>query len=149
MQGTRNRNQGKKEVGTRIYSIGSNKNKLNNDFAGENESLRLESLIKSKIDLDGKIKELQERLEDDEEINLDLNVKKRKLETECKELRKDIDDLESTLSKVEKEKAAVESGVRGKTDDLAHMEEHMSKLLKEKKAHQESHQQTLDDLQAS
>ena len=81
------------------------KNKLSNDFAGENDAIqdaedRLESLQKSKIDLDGKIKELQERLEDEEEINLDLNVKKRKLETECKELRKDIDDLESTLAKV-------------------------------------------------
>merc|ERR1719454_785460 len=112
------------------------KNKLSNDFAGENDAIqdsedRLESLQKSKIDLDGKIKELQERLEDEEEINLDLNVKKRKLETECKELRKDIDDLEGTLAKVEKEKAAVESGVRSKTDDLAHMEEQMAKLLKE------------------
>merc|ERR1719153_522859 len=129
------------------------KNKLSNDFAGENDAIQdsedsLESLQKSKIDLDGKIKELQERLEDEEEINLDLNVKKRKLETECKELRKDIDDLEGTLAKVEKEKAAVESGVRSKTDDLAHMEEQMAKLLKEKKALQEAHQQALDDLQA-
>merc|ERR1711937_422411 len=104
------------------------KNKLSNDFAGENDAIqdsedRLESLTKSKIDLDGKIKEIQERLEDEEEINLDLNVKKRKLETECKELRKDIDDLEGTLAKVEKEKASVESGVRSKTDELSALED--------------------------
>ena len=129
------------------------KNKLSNDFAGENDAIqdaedRLESLTKSKIDLDGKIKEIQERLEDEEEINLDLNVKKRKLENECKELRKDIDDLECTLAKVEKEKSSVESGVRAKTDELASLEEQMAKLLKEKKALQEAHQQALDDLQA-
>ena len=65
--------------------------------------------LKSKIDLDGKIKELNERLEDEEEINVDLSNKRRKLETECKELRKDIDDLEGTLSTVEKEKSTVEA----------------------------------------
>merc|ERR1712123_130863 len=129
------------------------KNRLQNDFAGENDTItdsedRLESLQKSKIDLDGKIKEMQERLEDEEEINLDLSVKKRKLENECKELRKDIDDLESTLSKVEKEKQSVESGVRTRTDELASLEDTMAKLQKEKKALQEAHQQALDDLQA-
>ena len=70
-----------------------------NDTQMQDAEDRLESLQKSKLDMDGKIKELAERLEDEEEINLDLNVKKRKLENECKELRKDIDDLENTLHK--------------------------------------------------
>ena len=69
------------------------KNKLTNDFAGENDAIqdaedRLESIQKSKLDLDGRIKELQERLEDEEEINLDLNVKKRKLKQSAKSCAK-------------------------------------------------------------
>ena len=129
------------------------KNRLISDFTGETDALqdaedRYESLSKSKIDLDGKIKELEERLEDEDEINVDLQSKRRKLESEAKELRKDIDDLESTLSRVEKEKSVVESDVRSKTDELSGLEDLVARLFKEKKALQEAHQQALDDLQA-
>lgn len=58
------------------------------------------------------MKELTERLEDEEEINASILASKRKLEDECAELKKDIDDLEITLAKVEKEKHATENKVR-------------------------------------
>lgn len=60
------------------------------------------------------MKELTERLEDEEEMNAELTAKKRKLEDECSELKKDIDDLELTLAKVEKEKHATENKVRAR-----------------------------------
>ena len=63
-------------------------------------------LIKSKVQLEAKVKELSERLEDEEEVNADLAARRRKLEDECTELKKDIDDLELTLAKAEKEKQA-------------------------------------------
>ena len=63
------------------------------------------------IQLEAKLKETTERLEDEEEINAELTAKKRKLEDECSELKKDIDDLELTLAKVEKEKHATENKV--------------------------------------
>ena len=69
-------------------------------------------MIKSKIQLEAKSKELTERLEDEEEMNAELTAKKRKLEDECSELKKDIDDLELTLAKVEKEKHATENKVK-------------------------------------
>lgn len=72
---------------------------------------RCEGLIKSKIMLEAKTKELSERLEDEEEINAELTARKRKLEDECSELKRDIDDLELTLAKVEKEKHATENKV--------------------------------------
>lgn len=68
-------------------------------------------MIKSKILLEAKLKEVTERLEDEEEINAELTARKRKLEDECSELKKDIDDLEITLAKVEKEKHATENKV--------------------------------------
>lgn len=68
-------------------------------------------MIKTKIQLEAKVKELMERIEDEEEMNADLTSKKRKLEDECAELKKDIDDLEITLAKVEKEKHATENKV--------------------------------------
>ncbi|KAK0139354.1 Myosin heavy chain, fast skeletal muscle [Merluccius polli] len=49
-------------------------------------------LIKNKIQMEAKLKEATERLEDEEEINAELTAKKRKLEDECSELKKDIDD---------------------------------------------------------
>jgi len=68
-------------------------------LANEDAEDRCDSLIKTKVELDGKIKEFQERLEDEEELNNELVTKKRKLEDECSELKKDIDDLELTLAK--------------------------------------------------
>ncbi|XP_015418025.1 PREDICTED: LOW QUALITY PROTEIN: myosin-8 [Myotis davidii] len=109
---------------------------------------RCEQLIKNKIQLEAKIKEVTERAEDEEEINAELTAKKRKLEDECSELKKDIDDLELTLAKVEKEKHATENKVKNLTEEMAGLDEIIAKLTKEKKALQEAHQQTLDDLQA-
>lgn len=57
------------------------------------------------------MKEMTERLEDEEEMNATILAKKRKLEDECTELKKDLDDLEITLAKVEKEKHATENKV--------------------------------------
>lgn len=74
---------------------------------------RCNLLIKAKLALESKVKELMERLEDEEEVSASILTKKRKLEDECAELKKDIDDLEITLAKVEKEKHAIENKVRG------------------------------------
>lgn len=72
---------------------------------------RCEGLIKSKIQLEAKVKELNERLEEEEETNSELVAKKRNLEDKCSSLKRDIDDLELTLTKVEKEKHATENKV--------------------------------------
>ena len=69
------------------------------------------------------MKEIAERLEDEEEVNAELTAKKRKLEDECSELKKDIDDMELTLAKVEKEKHATENMVH---DHTTHSSPHMS-----------------------
>ena len=61
--------------------------------------------------MEAKLKEVSERLEDEEEVNAELTARKRKLEDEGSELKKDIDDLELTLAKVEKEKHAIENKV--------------------------------------
>lgn len=72
---------------------------------------RCEGLIKCKIQLEAKVKELNERLEEEEETNSELVAKKRNLEDKCSSLKRDIDDLELTLTKVEKEKHATENKV--------------------------------------
>lgn len=85
-------------------------------FFQETENLmaaeaRCEGLIKSKIQLEAKVKQLNERLEEEEEINSELVARKRNLEDKCFSLRRDIDDLELTLTKVEKEKHVTENKV--------------------------------------
>uniref|UniRef100_A0A8C2IZN1 Slow myosin heavy chain 2 n=1 Tax=Cyprinus carpio TaxID=7962 RepID=A0A8C2IZN1_CYPCA len=131
----------RKELEEKMVSILQEKNdlQLEQDNLADAEE-RCEGLIKNKIQFEAKVKELTERLEDEEEMNAELTAKKRKLEDECSELKKDIDDLELTLTKVEKEKHATENKVT--------LDEIIAKLTKEKKALQEAHQQTLDDLQS-
>lgn len=85
-------------------------------YKKENENLadaeeRCDQLIKLKFQLEARIKEVMEKLGDDEEMNADLAARKRKLEDECSELKKDMDDLELTLVKAEKEKHATENKV--------------------------------------
>uniref|UniRef100_A0AAZ3QXL1 Myosin-7B n=1 Tax=Oncorhynchus tshawytscha TaxID=74940 RepID=A0AAZ3QXL1_ONCTS len=142
----------RKELEEKMVSLLQEKNDLqmtlvNVQIEGDAEE-RCEGLIKNKIQLEAKAKELTERLEDEEEMNSELTAKKRKLEDECSELKKDIDDLELTLAKVEKEKHATENKVKNLTEEMAALDEIIAKLTKEKKALQEAHQQTLDDLQS-
>ncbi|GAA6225053.1 myosin heavy chain, fast skeletal muscle-like [Lates japonicus] len=143
----------RKELEVKMVSLLQEKNDLCLQIQTESESLadaeeRCEGLIKNKILLEAKAKELSERLEDEEEVNAELTAKKRKLEDECSELKKDIDDLELTLAKVEKEKHATENKVKNLTEEMSSLDDTIAKLSKEKLALQEAHQQTLDDLQA-
>ena len=73
---------------------------------------RCDLLIKTKVQLEARLKELLERLEEEEETGANMLAKKRKLEDESTELKKDLDDLELSLAKVEREKHATENKVR-------------------------------------
>ncbi|XP_077850248.1 myosin-15 [Macaca mulatta] len=105
-----------------------------------------EWLIKSKIQLEARVKELSERVEEEEEINSELTARGRKLEDECSELKKEIDDLETMLVKSEKEKRTTEHKVKNLTEEVEFLNEDISKLNRAAKVVQEAHQQTLDDL---
>lgn len=72
---------------------------------------RCNQLIQSKITQESKLKEMQERLEDEEEVSSTLMSKKRVLEDEAVSLKRDVDDLEITLAKVEKDRHGLENKV--------------------------------------
>ncbi|KAF3827593.1 hypothetical protein GH733_003079 [Mirounga leonina] len=103
-----------------------------------------ESLIKSKIQLEARVKVLSARVEEEDEINSELTARGQKLEDECSELKKEIDDLETILVKSQKEKRATEH--KNLTEEVESLNEHMSKLNRVAKVMQGAHQQTLDDL---
>uniref|UniRef100_A0A4W5QYH7 Myosin tail domain-containing protein n=1 Tax=Hucho hucho TaxID=62062 RepID=A0A4W5QYH7_9TELE len=70
----------KKELEAKLVTLLQEKNDLRLQVQAESEGLvdaeeRCEGLIKSKIQLETKAKELGERLEDEEEINADLTSK--------------------------------------------------------------------------
>ncbi|XP_012883976.1 PREDICTED: myosin-15 [Dipodomys ordii] len=104
-------------------------------------------LIKSKIQLEARVKELSERVEGEEEINSELIARGRKLEDECSELKKEIDDLETILAKSEKEKHQAEHKVKNLTEEVESRNEEISKLHRATEAVKEAHQQTQDCLQ--
>ncbi|KAK2522712.1 hypothetical protein Q9966_012367 [Columba livia] len=96
----------RKELEQKMVKLVQEKNDLQLQVQAEADALadaeeRCDQLIKTKIQLEAKVKEVTERAEDEEEINAELTAKKRKLEDECSELKKDIDDLELTLAKLE------------------------------------------------
>ncbi|XP_037004764.2 myosin-15 [Artibeus jamaicensis] len=143
----------REELKAKQVSLIWEKNDLVLQLQAEQETLanaeeQCESLIKSKIQLEARVKALSARVEEEEEINSELTARGRKLEDECSELKKEIDDLETMLAKSEKEKRATEQKVKNLTEEVESLSEDISKHNREVKVVQEAHQQTLDDLHA-
>ncbi|ELK33392.1 Myosin-15 [Myotis davidii] len=104
-----------------------------------NAEEQFELLIKSKIQLEARVKALSIRVEEEAEINSELTARGRKLEDECSEFKKEIDDLETILVKSQKEKCATEHKAKNLSEEMESLNEDISKL-------NEVCQQTLDDL---
>ncbi|XP_032154811.1 myosin-15 [Sapajus apella] len=141
----------REELKAKQVSLTQEKNDLILQLQAEQETRanveeQCEWLIKSKIQLEARVKELSERVEEEEEINSELTARGRKLEDECSELKKEIDDLETILAKSEKEKRATEHKVKNLTEEVEFLNEDIGKLNRAAKGVQEAHQQTLDDL---
>uniref|UniRef100_A0A8C2VCK6 Myosin heavy chain 15 n=1 Tax=Chinchilla lanigera TaxID=34839 RepID=A0A8C2VCK6_CHILA len=132
-------------------SLSQDRSSLLLQLQAEQENLanveeQCESLIKSKIQLEARVKELSKRVEEEEEINAELTARGRNLEDECFELKKEIDDLETMLAKSEKEKHAMEHKVKNLTEEVDSLKEDISKLNRATKDVQEAYQQTQDYL---
>ncbi|XP_073928477.1 myosin-15 [Castor canadensis] len=141
----------KEELKTKQVSLIQEKNDLLLQLQAERQTLanaeeQYELLIKSKIQLEARVKLLSERVEEGKKINSELTARGRKLEDECSELKKEINDLETILVKSEKEKHVTEHKVKNLTEEVESLNEDISKLQKAIKAVQEAHQQTQDQL---
>ncbi|XP_036059323.1 myosin-15 [Onychomys torridus] len=141
----------REELKTKQVSLVREKNDLLLKLQTEQETLanakeQCELLIKSKMQLEDRVKELSGRMEEEEEINSELTARGRKLEDECSELKREIYDLETILAKSEKEKCAAEHKVRILTEEGHSLNEEVSKLRRAVKAAQEAQQQTQEHL---
>ena len=76
------------------------------------------SAIRTKIELDGKLKEFSERVEKEERLKKYLVGQKVKLGGEVSELKKYIDNLELSVAKVEKDKHFVEKKMKNCTEEI-------------------------------
>ncbi|XP_010005722.1 PREDICTED: myosin-7-like, partial [Chaetura pelagica] len=120
--------ESEKEMANMKEEFEKTKEELEADSLADAEE-RCDQLIKTKIQLEAKIKEVTERAEDEEEINAELTAKKRKLEDECSELKKDIDDLvQEARNAEEKAKKAITDAammaeeLKKEQDTSAHLE---------------------------
>ncbi|XP_018864032.1 myosin-1B-like [Parus major] len=142
----------RKELEEKMVALVQEKNDLQLQVQAEADGLadaeeRCDQLIKTKIQLEAKIKELTERAEEEEEMNAELTAKKRKLEDEwdleeatlqheataaalrkkhadsTAELGEQIDNLQRVKQKLEKEKSELKMEI----DDLASNMESVSK----------------------
>ncbi|XP_027269159.1 myosin-15 [Cricetulus griseus] len=139
------------ELTTKQVSLVQEKHDLLLKLQAEQETLanaeeQCESLIKSRMELEARVKELSGRVEEEEAINSELTARGRKLEDECSELKKEIYDLETILAKSEKEKCAAEHKVRILTEEVHSLNEEVSKLTRAVKAAQEAQHQTQEHL---
>ncbi|XP_028723299.1 LOW QUALITY PROTEIN: myosin-15 [Peromyscus leucopus] len=141
----------REELKTKQVSLVQEKNDLLLKLQAEQETLenakeQCELLIKSKMQLEDRVKELSGRMEEEEEINSELTARGRKMEDECSELKKEIYDLETILAKSEKEKCAAEHKVRILTEEVHSLNEEVNKLTRAVRAAQEVQQQTQEHL---
>ncbi|XP_069928134.1 myosin-15 [Oryctolagus cuniculus] len=141
----------KEELNAKQVSLIQEKNDLLLQLQAERETLanveeQCECLIKSKIQLEARVKALSEQVKRKEEINSELMARGRKLEDESSELKKEIDDLETILAKSEKERHVTEHKVKNLTEEVESLNEEISKLNRATKTAQEAQQQTLDYL---
>ena len=112
------------------------RNKIKEQASGDGVSvvdleLQFTSLQETKAMLEDKVRELQERLEDEEEINVDFRNKKDKLIVFSKEQKAHRDGLKVKLGKVEEEKNAVGSQARTDEDRLRELKDMMEDLTKD------------------
>merc|ERR1719285_984787 len=114
---------------------------------GDAES-RFHAVMAQKIDVESTLKDVEERLMDEEDANASLGATKKKLAQESGELKKDIEDLERSLAKAEQEKNAKEHQIKTLQDEMAQQDELIAKLTREKKKMEEGNRKAADDLQA-
>nr|KAF6379486.1 hypothetical protein mMyoMyo1_013536 [Myotis myotis] len=100
---------GSLEIAHTQYRLGITKEQ--ETLANAEEQFQL--LIKSKIQLEARVKALSAWVEEEAEINSELTARGRKLEDECSEFKKEIDDLETILVQSQKEKGATEHKFEG------------------------------------
>ena len=98
---------------------------------------RFHAVMAQKIDVESTLKDVEERLMDEEDANATLGAQKKKLATEAGELKKDIEDLERSLAKAEQEKNAKEHQIKTLQDEMAQQDELIAKLTREKKKMEE------------
>merc|ERR1719285_36543 len=114
---------------------------------GDAES-RFHAVMAQKIDVESTLKDVEERLMDEEDANASLGATKKKLAQESGELKKDIEDLERSLAKAEQEKNAKEHQIKTLQDEMAQQDELIAKLTREKKKMEKGNRKAADDLQA-
>ena len=108
---------------------------------------KVDNLIEQKQGLEKSIAEMQERLDDEGELNMELQRKRDELEEAHTLILKDKEDLETKYNGLAEEKHAIEIIVKNLEEEQKTLEELVSKVNKEKHHLKEEHQQLLGDLQ--
>ena len=102
--------------------------------------LKADKLSKQKADLDNQVKDLQERLEDEENTNSDLTNQKRKLESEIQDMKTQISQTEQRLQKSGDEGKTKDHQINQLKDELMKQEQANIKLTSLKKEIENQHQ---------
>ncbi|KIH57527.1 myosin head [Ancylostoma duodenale] len=110
---------------------------------------RMTMLNEQKSTLEGKVAEVNARLEAEEANAVELMKEKKRYEAECAELKKSCQDVELTLRKSEAEKQAKEHQIRSLQDEMRQQEEAISKLHKERKNQEETNKKLTEDFRAA
>merc|ERR1712228_636433 len=108
---------------------------------------KVDNLIEQKVALEKTLSDIQERLDEEGELNMELQKKRHELEEANTEILKEKEDIEAKYHNLAEEKHSIEVIVANLQEEQKTLEELVSKANKEKKTLQEEHQQLLGDLQ--
>ncbi|CAL4075713.1 unnamed protein product [Meganyctiphanes norvegica] len=146
-------------------------NEKNVKFGGENEILMKEKdallealeeskggatqylekegkLMAQKADVEGQLKDAQNRLASETEAKNALFQATKKTEAAVDSTKRDLEDMESKLQAAQLDKETKDAQLKNLGEEIAHQEELISKLNKEKKGLLESNQRTAEDHQS-
>jgi len=101
-----------------------------------------------KQELEMQLKELNQRLDDEQVAKQGLGQSTKKVEQEMASLRRDIEDIDQVLEKANQDKEMKDMQIKNLNEEIAHQEELITKVNKEKKMICEANQKTGEDLQS-
>uniref|UniRef100_A0A158PAE5 Myosin head n=1 Tax=Angiostrongylus cantonensis TaxID=6313 RepID=A0A158PAE5_ANGCA len=99
--------------------------------------------------LESKLAHAGARLDAGEAAAVELQMEKKRVESECFELKKHCQEIDMALRKSEAEKSSKEHQIRSLQDEMHHQDVAISKLHKERKNQEESNKKLNEDLHAA
>ncbi|XP_021957436.1 myosin heavy chain, muscle [Folsomia candida] len=116
---------------------------LGSDFGS-----KIHSLNAQKSELDAQVNDYNHRLQQEEEARMQLNLQKKRIETEIGTMKGELEEQSGRIDQLEGDTAGKAAQIENLKVELSHQEDLIAKLTKEKKHIQDGQKKRSEDCQA-